>query len=210
MAVAKVILKCKYCGEEFAYRKDCMNRKIADSTEEWAKANVDECPECYKKGLLEIKMKKEKASSEKFAPALAEYNLPSLKGTEKQVEWANTIRNNTLGMMLKLKPKENFWEWARTKIDAKWWIDNRNEMNNVYDFCLAIKIDQIPKPKEPEILKGYKWNRKIYGKEDNYSIYLDGNKVVITNEQAKELEQYLSARTEYNSKVNEVRKEYNV
>jgi hypothetical protein len=33
---------------------------------------------------------------------------------------------------------------------------------------------------------------------------------VITNEQAKELEQYLSARTEYNNKVNEIKKEYNV
>lgn len=134
------------------------------------------------------------------------YSIPELQGSEKQVKWANTIRHNAIEMMSRKKRKAEFWEKVREKTEAKWWIENREDMGNTHNFLLLFKKDSVPKPAEPEILAGQQWNKKIYGKEGNYSIYLDGDKVEITDEQAKELEQYLLAKTEYNDKVNEINK----
>lgn len=49
MAKAIVMIKCPRCGREYEYRKDCCNRKEADSFEEWAKDNMTDrlCPACY-------------------------------------------------------------------------------------------------------------------------------------------------------------------
>lgn len=66
------------------------------------------------------------------------------------------------------------------------------------------KIAEIPKPYRPEIL-GNRWNMKIYGKSGNYSIYPDGEKVMITDEQAKEIENYLKDKEEYSKKVTEIK-----
>ena len=47
-----------------------------------------------------------------------------------------------------------------------------------------------------EITKWQKFNGKIYGKKDAYSIYVNGNKVDVSNEQAAEYRAYI---TEYES-----------
>lgn len=44
---------------------------------------------------------------------------------------------------------------------------------------------------EPDLIKGKRWNQKIYGKSGNYSIYPDGEKVNISDEEAEELKKYL-------------------
>ena len=67
------------------------------------------------------------------------------------------------------------------------------------------KIAKIEKPSCPPVLKGHKWNQKIYGKSGNYSIYPDGEKVSITDEEAEEIKAYLTATEEYNKKVEEVK-----
>lgn len=68
------------------------------------------------------------------------------------------------------------------------------------------KIAAIERPIVPNVLKGHKWNQKIYGKSGNYSIYPDGEKTVITDEQAGEIKNYLVAKEEYRKKVEEVEK----
>lgn len=65
------------------------------------------------------------------------------------------------------------------------------------------KLAALAKPAIPAIIKGHQWNEKTYGWSGNYSIYLDGEKVTITDGQAKDLSEYVSALTEY---LNEVRK----
>lgn len=75
----------------------------------------------------------------------------------------------------------------------KEWIEKRS------------KIAEIKKPSAPEILKGHKWNQKIYGKAGNYSIYPDGEKVIITDKQALEIEEYLKLKEEYKKKVEEIK-----
>lgn len=44
---------------------------------------------------------------------------------------------------------------------------------------------------EPDFIKGRRWNQKIYGKAGNYSIYPDGEKINISDEQAEALKNYL-------------------
>lgn len=44
---------------------------------------------------------------------------------------------------------------------------------------------------EPDFIKGKRWNQKIYGKAGNYSIYPDGEKINISDEQAETLKDYL-------------------
>lgn len=67
------------------------------------------------------------------------------------------------------------------------------------------KIDLIKKPAVPEVLKGCTWNQKIYGKAGNYSIYPNGDKKLITDEQAEEIKNYLTLKEEYRKKVNEIK-----
>ena len=46
-------------------------------------------------------------------------------------------------------------------------------------------------PEKPECIRDGHWNEKVYGKAGRYSIYLDGNKVNISDEEAVGLEEYL-------------------
>lgn len=67
------------------------------------------------------------------------------------------------------------------------------------------KIESIEKPLVPEVLKGHKWNQKVYGKSGNYSVYPDGVKISITDEQANEIEEYLKQKEEYKKKMEEIK-----
>ena len=79
-------------------------------------------------------------------------------------------------------------------------IDKQKEWNERNE-----KIKSIEKPAAPDLLKGHRWNQKIYGKAGNYSIYPDGNKVSITDEQADEIRDYLKLKEEYNKKVEKIK-----
>lgn len=68
------------------------------------------------------------------------------------------------------------------------------------------KIAAIEKPAVPDLLIDCKWNKKIYGKPESYSVYLDGEKTEITDEQAEEIRVYLAAEEAYRNKVKEITK----
>lgn len=92
MAIAKVTLTCSTCGKDFEHRKDCWNRRDADSYEEWAKSHIDTCPECYKKHIASEK-------AERLSAVLEEcgYQLPTLTGvSDKQTAYADTVRTRYL------------------------------------------------------------------------------------------------------------------
>ncbi len=78
-------------------------------------------------------------------------------------------------------------------------LENQKKWKEKKDKLAAIK-----RPVVPDVLKGHRWNRKIYGRSGNYSIYPDGEKTVITNEQAQEIENYLVAEEKYWKKVKEI------
>jgi hypothetical protein len=145
MAKASVKIVCEDCGKVFTWERKCFNRKQADETEEWAKDHVTQCPSCYGKMMSAIARKKAEKESKAFAPLLEKYNLPLLTGTEKQVAWADTIRNNAIGKLLELEPTDSFMEWLRTKNTAKWWIENRDDVG--YPLVLAEMCSRETKTK---------------------------------------------------------------
>lgn len=75
-------------------------------------------------------------------------------------------------------------------------VDKQNEWKKIKS-----QVSAIEKPSAPVVLKGHKWNQKIYGRAGNYSIYPDGEKVSITDEEAEEIKAYLLAKEEYNKKI---------
>ena len=66
------------------------------------------------------------------------------------------------------------------------------------------KIEAIEKPDAPIILVGHRWNHVVYGKPGNFSVYLDGKKVSISDQEAEEIKYYLAKNEEYKKKVEEL------
>lgn len=62
-------------------------------------------------------------------------------------------------------------------------------------------VSKLDRPEEPELIKGYNWNWKVYGRSGKQCIYLDGQKINITDEQAEELEKYVDAEKKYREDV---------
>lgn len=87
MAKARVTCTCKICGATFTRETIKRNRAEADSWEAWAAENIDTCPSCYRA---------EKKQKEAEHVAARSQQLPQLQGSEKQVAWANSIRNKMI------------------------------------------------------------------------------------------------------------------
>lgn len=113
---------------------------------EWKKERAFEkmCPECWEKHLQE---EREKANQE-AAEKAKQMELPELMGTPKQIDWANTIRQQFIDKADKVNKDEikkySMWEdlhdlkleevtpivdyILKTKTNASYWIDNRNKV----------------------------------------------------------------------------------
>ena len=82
MARAIAICMCATCGTEFEKVAFKRNRTEADSWQEWAEANCDECPECYAKRM-----------AQENAEKVQSLNLPEITGkSEKQIAYALDLR----------------------------------------------------------------------------------------------------------------------
>lgn len=143
MAKASVTLKCKDCGAEYTVTKKCYNRKEADSWEAYMQqGNSGQCTECWKKDQ-QRKREIEKAQlAEKVNAKLSEARivLPELVGSEKQVAWANDIRNNFISILTKkglnwtLVANKTYPESIAKDVEklfepsAKAWIESRGTM----------------------------------------------------------------------------------
>lgn len=131
MAKIKLTLTCRCCGKTFIHEHFCNNRASADNYEEWAKGNVDTCPECYKASMVAKREQEAQA-------AISGIDMVHLNGTEKQVAWANTIRAEAVASVMKLKPNDKFFKMVNSKTEAKWWIDHRGEMTGPRSFLTAL------------------------------------------------------------------------
>ncbi len=133
MAKATANCTCATCGSTFvAVKRDLYNTKAARDWEEWATRTIDECDECQTKRL--------QAEAKAQAEADEKNGLPSLIGSEKQVNWAVRIRAEYIRSFNKIawKAEDNYtaeqvaevakpiYDWLlANKISASWWIDNR-------------------------------------------------------------------------------------
>lgn len=145
------------CGHEGSVRLTGPKR-----TREWIVSNKEKelCPECYKKHLEE-----ERAAEREAAQVAAkEQELPDLIGTEKQVNWALTIRAKFLDLLDKMLQSNYLDEDEEAEIvrsivsiqnetAAAWWIDNcRNATDYVYVHHVLLKrLKDLPE--EPSVIE---------------------------------------------------------
>lgn len=78
---------------------------------------------------------------------------------------------------------------------------------------LQAELDKIgPIPSWPEEIKklwpdGAKWNGKFYGRPGNWSIYLSGEKIILTDDLKQAFEDTYKARTEWRAKKEKIEKD---
>ncbi len=56
-------------------------------------------------------------------------------------------------------------------------------------------------PEQPDIIAGRHWNHKFYGRPGNWSIYLDGERVQISDSEKSILDWYVKRLIDFESKV---------
>lgn len=87
--------------------------------------------------------------------------------------------------------------YKRALIAHKEWCKKHDKIEQL--------IEQLEKPVAPESVRGRKWNQKVYGRQGHYSIYPDGEKVAISDEEATALEEYLKQKEEYCRKARDIK-----
>lgn len=100
---------------------------------------------------------KERLTEEQIEKVEQEYDLPVVEiGSEKQIAWARAIRAEKLNVYAKRKeiegtPYHNYWtrkekeaawkqtlSFVRSKVTARWWIDNREDESFLAKLCDAL------------------------------------------------------------------------
>lgn len=140
MAKATAHCICRKCGKEFTVEKTCYNRTMANEFESYASNHYDECPDCYRARMAEERAKEAKKREEQ----IAKYELPELKGSEKQVAWAKSLRMKTILDDSRYESVDEAVKTAReiAAFDfesecAKLGIDPQKEKNAVINNCVG-------------------------------------------------------------------------
>lgn len=230
MAKATAICTCHICGDTFTKTTTKQNRRDADSWESWAVQNYDQCPKCW--GAEQ--RKKEQESPLTLVVDCLPYNQKIIlhfagntiqqKDTIKSLGyfWQELPAIGTLGLLSMSRPPLAWCkiidldqlesEFAKVESLAPIFKNNITDLDILAFQQIKAKNDDIesrkaaiPKPHVPTKLAGTKWNQKIYGKKGNYSIYPDGNKVELTDSEAKEIEVYLVEKEVYRKAIAEIK-----
>ena len=128
MARATATCTCSKCGAKFEKYTTKANRREADNWVEWAERTFNLCPDCEREERAEQLKEQSEAAG-----------LPELKGSTKQIVWAESLRSeyitNGENMMKVYEAKGDtknaaIFEQVRdytlkNKTDAGWWIDRR-------------------------------------------------------------------------------------
>lgn len=91
MAKATVTCTCATCGATFQRFAIKRNRADADSWEQWAAENIDECPQCY----AARRAAERKEQIERYISGFSSaHPLPKITGvSEKQIAYASSLRS---------------------------------------------------------------------------------------------------------------------
>lgn len=228
MAMVEITCTCATCGKDFLHRKKLYNRREADKYEEWAKYNVDECPDCYRERI------REKRNSEPMIINLEILNYVNKANGNIQVKLYITGGSY---------PHKDKLKEAGYKFDGLHWYEvvqyNENNVNHAIQKAedlgakfikkeengqvssvstYALKDAQhehikwkrkkellslIKPPDIPEILKDRRWNGKFYGKDNNV-VYLGNQKITLYDDTVSELTKYLEEKKQYNKNFDQV------
>lgn len=232
MARATANCTCAECGATFTKSKNCYNRTEANNWEKWAISNYTQCPTCWGKEQrkkeqetpLTLEISINPYNTDKPIILIFTGNTMPAKDSIKTIGyfWGEEPITGVLGILSTRRPSKRWHKWVKfdyledelqkaENIGAK--ITNKitNEDIAMYHIIKKEneekqeKIAQVEKPVCPEILMGIKWNRKIYGKKGNYSLYNDGKQIKLTDDQVIEINTYLQAKKEYDDKINAMR-----
>ncbi len=131
MAKAVAECTCRVCGFKFEVYATKRNRREADNWAEWAVTHYDLCESCA--------LEQHKAAAAALAVEAKEMGLPELKGSEKQVVWAEQIRADMLTNIDQVykvrcpnpsREEEDFfnclYKVLTNKDKASFWISNRD------------------------------------------------------------------------------------
>ena len=148
--MAKAYAKCKCGGEILVIDR---NRKSADSKAAWMEGKGFKCDACQAKERAE--------ESAEAAKQAAESGLPTLEGTEKQIAWAETIRQRKMEHLdivlsgrcpdgTQLRDDDPLVGPAisalKGQTKAEWWIDHRGM--HIYDLLVMIAKKVEPEPQD--------------------------------------------------------------
>lgn len=117
------------------------------------------------------------------------------------------INEDEINEIVEQRTEELFWFNIHKSIDFD------NEKSGKIAFRKHKELEKrleelgVKRPIAPEVLRGHVWNQRVYGKAGNYSVYLDKKQVMISDEQAKEIEEYLKQKKEYWEKTSIIRDE---
>ena len=142
MAKASVTFHCTQCGAEYTREKTFQNRRDANSWESFMRGKDGLCLECWKKEQHEKQEKEKEELAITIQQSMAKYGieLPDLTGSEKQIKWAEYIRNCTIqnltaaGCKWEIIAAKSYPESAAEEVQklfepsAKVWIESRGKM----------------------------------------------------------------------------------
>ena len=122
------------------------------SSYKWRKSMAERlamrlCPDCWKADQA----KKRAEATAKATESAKAAGLPTLRGSEKQVNWAATIRADKLAVAKELVANRGFKEYENAMLvlfhsikDAKFWINNRDA--DIIGLMKTVAEDTAKKP----------------------------------------------------------------
>lgn len=190
---------------------------------EWLKESAL-CPNCYreqhKDDPIVIKLKKTYSGVKGTSEPILLVNICGNTKPHKNViknmgfEWTGSCWYRELYMSQLNDFEKAIMQLGNVKLDDGY-INIRREMENLPGEAKEMlakfhaewneKKKSYVAPKKPALLSsGRKWNGKIYGKSGKFTVYLDGEKVNISDNDADELRKYLTEKEKYKDIPNEM------
>ena len=151
MAKATIKTTCKKCGEKVIKSATKYNRADANNWEVWAEGQDWLCDKCKKAEIQEQRAAKNEAAAIK-ADIMG---LPKLEGSDKQIAWAETIRQEFIETFKGRKLKEEgaiiLEKFYNKHTDATYWINNRMQLKHgIYSDFVAKEFKACADGATPE------------------------------------------------------------
>lgn len=238
MAVGVAVCTCKKCGAKFERKKTCRNRREADSWAEWASENFDLCPACYAAEMREKEAAEPLTLHFHLVPWLSKFCLTWESGPiiahkdeikslgymfrepDVMTHYSDLDMRNILNPIRRWTKNIPFSDLKKELDAARAMgaviVNDIQNVERVYFRTLREKalecdklISELPKPEKPGCYPQGRWNGKVYGGSRNgYSIYIDGEKKSVSEEDKELLEKYASEVDSYLNQVAEIKKTY--
>ena len=121
-----ITITCARCGKQHEYSTKKKTEREAEWWKGWAEDHYKYCPDCEYQAYKE---KKDSERDERIRVFMGSYTLPELKGTPKQIAWAERLRaerideSARIGQKLGETVSKVYGQWLASADSAKDWIE---------------------------------------------------------------------------------------